>query len=203
MDHAWRLLLPISPCWDNVRWQTATWLNAGGISHPEVSVGQMCCRIGGIDGLFAIDFNDTAVLYVPHILQLVEDVPCFVFNQDGRVRGLQHSRCQLLREHVHDKCVQGLQTVELVSDMNTSGLIAKLQEKDTWGETERSKKKVRKDHHDEDEKSEAYAPKCEIYRMYVNGISNFHLFGLQFYHKLTNLMWCLQYLSSVIHKLKR
>ncbi len=134
MDHAWHLLLPISPCWDNVRWQTAKSLNAGGISHPEISVGQMCCRIGGIDGLFAIDFNDTAVLYVPHILQLVEDVPCFVFDQDGRVRGLQHSRCQLLREHVHDKCVQGLQTVELVSDMNTSGLIAKLQEKDTWGE---------------------------------------------------------------------
>lgn len=97
----------------------------------------MCRRIGGIDGLFAIDFNDAAVLYVSHVLQLIEDVSGFIFDQDGRVRGLQHSCCQLLREHVHDKRVQCLQTVELMSDMNTPGLISELQEEDTLGERER------------------------------------------------------------------
>lgn len=97
----------------------------------------MCCRIGGIDGLFAIDFNDAAVLYVSHVLQLVEDVSGFIFDQDGRIRGLQHSCCQLLREHVHDERVQCLQTVELMSDMNTPGLISELQEEDTLGERER------------------------------------------------------------------
>lgn len=43
-------------------------LNAGRSAHPEVSVGQMCRRVGGVDGLFAVDFNDASVLYIPHVL---------------------------------------------------------------------------------------------------------------------------------------
>lgn len=51
---------------------------------------------------------------------------------------------------MHDERVQCLQTVELMSDMNTPGLISKLQEEDTLGrrERERVKKKVSKEHQD-------------------------------------------------------
>lgn len=102
-------------------------------SHPEVSIGQMRCRIGGVDGLFAIDFDDAAILYIPHVLQLIEDISGFVFDQDGRVGRLQHSCGEFLREHVHDERMQRLQTVELMGDVNTPGLISKLEEKHTWG----------------------------------------------------------------------
>lgn len=46
----------------------------------------MCSsREGSIDGLFAVNLDDAAVLDVPDILQLIEDVASLVFNQDGRV----------------------------------------------------------------------------------------------------------------------
>lgn len=55
-------------------------------AHPQVSISQVCSsRVGSIDGLFAINLDDAAVLDVPDVLQLVEDVACLVLDQDGRV----------------------------------------------------------------------------------------------------------------------
>lgn len=62
-------------------------------THPQVSIGQVCrSRIGGVDGLFAVNLDNAAVLDVTDVLELVEDVPCLVLDQDGRVGGLEHPR---------------------------------------------------------------------------------------------------------------
>lgn len=59
-------------------------------THPQVSVGQvgvLVSRVGAVNGLFAIDLNDTAVLNVSRVLQLVEDITGFIFDQQRRVGG--------------------------------------------------------------------------------------------------------------------
>lgn len=98
-------------------------------AHPQVSISQVCSsRVGSIDGLFAVDLDDAAVLDVPDVLQLVEDVARLVLDQDGRIGGLKHTCGQLLREHVHDESVQRVQAAQLVGDVHPACLIAVLQE---------------------------------------------------------------------------
>lgn len=101
-------------------------------TYPQVSVGQVWGRgVGGIDGLFAVNLDDAAVLDVSDVLQLVEDIARLVLDQDGRVGRLEHAGCQLLRKHVHDESVQRVQAAQLVGDVHASRLIAVLQEQDT------------------------------------------------------------------------
>jgi len=90
--------------------------------------------VGSVDGLLAENLDDAAVLDVPHVLQLVEDVARLVLDQDGRVGRLQHARGQLLREHVHDERVQRVQAAELVGDVHAARLVAVLQEQHAWEE---------------------------------------------------------------------
>lgn len=85
-------------------------------------------RVGGVDGLFAVDLDDAAVLDVPDVLELVEDVARLILDQDGRVGRLQHTRRQLLREHVDDEGVQRVQAAQLVGDVHPARLIPVLQE---------------------------------------------------------------------------
>lgn len=40
--------------------------------------------VGAVDGLFAVNLNHAAVLNVPRVLQLIEDVPGLVFDQQSR-----------------------------------------------------------------------------------------------------------------------
>lgn len=59
-------------------------------SYPQVAVGQVrvvMSRVGAVDGLFAVDLNHAAVLNVPRVLQLVEDVAGLVFDQQSRAGG--------------------------------------------------------------------------------------------------------------------
>lgn len=98
-------------------------------TYPQVSVSQVCSSwVGSVDGLFAVNLDDAAVLDVPDILQLVEDVARLVLDQDGRVGRLQHTCCQLLREHVHDESVQRVQAAQLVGDVHPTRLVSVLQE---------------------------------------------------------------------------
>lgn len=46
----------------------------------------MVSRVGAVDGLLAVDLNDAAVLDVPRVLQLIEDVPGLVFDEQSRAR---------------------------------------------------------------------------------------------------------------------
>lgn len=58
--------------------------------HPQVAVGQVrvvVSRVGAVDRLFAVDLNHAAVLNVPRVLQLVEDVAGLVFDQQSRAGG--------------------------------------------------------------------------------------------------------------------
>lgn len=92
----------------------------------------MCSsRIGSIDGLFTVYLDDAAVLDVLDVLELIEDVPCLILDQDGRVGGLQHTCCQLLRKHVHDESVQRVQAAQFVGDVHPTRLISVLQEQHT------------------------------------------------------------------------
>lgn len=53
-------------------------------THSQVSIGQMWVVVSGvcaIDRLFAVDFDDTAVLNIPRVLQFVEDVTSLIFDQ--------------------------------------------------------------------------------------------------------------------------
>ena len=84
--------------------------------------------VGGVDGLFAVNLDDAAVLDVTHVLQLVEDVARLVLDQDGRVGGLQHAGGQLLGEHVDDEGVQRVQAAQLVGDVHAARLVPILQE---------------------------------------------------------------------------
>lgn len=71
-------------------------LTDGGIkrqTYPQVSVGQvwvLVSGVGAINGLFAVDLDDAAVLNVPRVLQLVEDVTGLIFDQQRRVRRPEH-----------------------------------------------------------------------------------------------------------------
>jgi len=89
-------------------------------------------RVGGVDGLLAVDLQHAAVLHVADVLQLVEDVARLVLDQDGRVGRLEHAGGQLLGEHVQDERVQRVQAAELVRDVHAPRLIAVLQEEHTW-----------------------------------------------------------------------
>lgn len=67
---------------------------------------------------------------IPDILQFVENIAGFVFDQNGSVWGLKHPHCQLLRKHVDNEGMQSIHTTDFVGDMNSPCLIPKLQEKD-------------------------------------------------------------------------
>lgn len=43
----------------------------------------MVSRVGAVDGLLAVDLDDAAVLHVPGVLQLIEDVPGLVFDEQS------------------------------------------------------------------------------------------------------------------------
>lgn len=56
-------------------------------TDPEVAVSQVRVvvpGVGAVDGLFAVNLNHAAVLNVPRVLQLIEDVPGLVFDQQSR-----------------------------------------------------------------------------------------------------------------------
>lgn len=56
-------------------------------TDPQVAVSQVRVvvpGVGAVDGLFAVNLNHAAVLNVPRVLQLVEDVPGLVFDQQSR-----------------------------------------------------------------------------------------------------------------------
>lgn len=92
----------------------------------------MCSSwVRSIDGLFAINLDDAAVLNISDILELIKDIASLVLDQNSRVGGLEHTGCQLLRKHVHDERVQCVQAAQLMSDVHAPGLIAILQEQDT------------------------------------------------------------------------
>lgn len=44
----------------------------------------MVAGVGAVHGLFAVNLNDAAVLNVPRVLQLVEDVTGLIFDQQSR-----------------------------------------------------------------------------------------------------------------------
>lgn len=43
----------------------------------------MVSRVGAVDGLLAVDLDDAAVLDVPGVLQLIEDVTGLVFDEQS------------------------------------------------------------------------------------------------------------------------
>lgn len=56
-------------------------------TYPQVSVCQVwvvMSRVGAVDGLFAVNLNYAAVLNVPWVLQLIEDITGLIFNQQSR-----------------------------------------------------------------------------------------------------------------------
>lgn len=55
-------------------------------AHPQVAVSQVrvvVSGVGAVDGLFAVNLDHAAVLHVPWVLQLIEDVPGLVFDQQS------------------------------------------------------------------------------------------------------------------------
>lgn len=55
-------------------------------TNPQIAVGQVrvvVSGVGAVDGLFAVNLDDAAVLDVPRVLQLIEDVPGLVFDQQS------------------------------------------------------------------------------------------------------------------------
>lgn len=59
-------------------------------TYPQVSVCQVwvvMSRVGAVDGLFAVNLNYAAVLNVPWVLQLIEDITGLIFNQQSRAGG--------------------------------------------------------------------------------------------------------------------
>lgn len=62
-------------------------------SHPEVSVGQVwvvVTGVGAVDRLLAVDLDDTAVLDVSWVLQLIEDVTGLILDEQGRAGAPEH-----------------------------------------------------------------------------------------------------------------
>lgn len=63
-----------------------TYTNKSTHTYPQVSVGQVwvvVSGVGAVDGLFAVNLNYAAVLNVPWILQLIEDVTGLIFDQQS------------------------------------------------------------------------------------------------------------------------
>lgn len=55
-------------------------------AYPQVAVNQVrvvVAGVGAVDGLLAVNLNHAAVLDVPRVLQLVEDVTGLVFDQQS------------------------------------------------------------------------------------------------------------------------
>lgn len=58
-------------------------------TYPQVSIGQvrvMVSRVGAVDGLLAVDLDDAAVLNVPRVFQLIEDVTGLIFDEQSCAR---------------------------------------------------------------------------------------------------------------------
>lgn len=79
-------------------------------------------------GVSAVDLKDAAVMDPARVIQLVEDITCLVFDEDGGCGRAERTHVQLLREHVHNQRVKSLHAAQLVAEVNTPRLIAKLQE---------------------------------------------------------------------------
>lgn len=64
-------------------------------THPQVSVGEVqvvVTRVRPVDRLFAVDLDDAAVLDVPRVLQLVEDIPGLIFDQQSGAGRSAHQK---------------------------------------------------------------------------------------------------------------
>lgn len=62
-------------------------------TYPQVSVSQVwvvVSGVGAVDWLFAVNLNYAAVLNVPRVLQLVEDITGLVFDQQSRAGRPEH-----------------------------------------------------------------------------------------------------------------
>lgn len=62
-------------------------------THPQVSISQVwvvVSRVGAVDGLFAVNLNYAAVLNIARVLQLVEDISGFIFDQQSRAGRPEH-----------------------------------------------------------------------------------------------------------------
>lgn len=102
-------------------------------AHSQVSVGDVavvCMLVSVVRSVSAVDLEDTAVVDPARVIQLIEDVTCLVFDEDGGGGRTERTHVQLLREHMHNQRVQSLHAAQLVAEVNTPCLIAKLQEQD-------------------------------------------------------------------------
>lgn len=100
-------------------------------AHPQVPVGDVAVVhvvVSVEGGVSAVDLEHAAVVDPARVVQLVEDVARLIFDEDGGGGRAEHAHVQLLREHMHNQCVQRLHAAQLVAEVNTSCLIAKLQE---------------------------------------------------------------------------
>lgn len=58
-------------------------------TYPQVSVGQVrvvVSGVGAVDGFLAVDLDDAAVLDIPRVLKLIEDVTGLVFDEQSCAR---------------------------------------------------------------------------------------------------------------------
>lgn len=100
-------------------------------AHPQVSVSDVAMMrvvVSGERAISAVDLEDAAVVDPARVIQLVEDVACLVLDEDGGSGRAERTHVQLLREDVHNQCMQSLHAAQLVAEVNTPRLIAKLQE---------------------------------------------------------------------------
>lgn len=66
-------------------------------THPEVPISHMWVvvpRISAISGLLAVDLDDTAILDVSWVLQLIEDVACLIFDEQCCAGAPEIRTCQ-------------------------------------------------------------------------------------------------------------
>lgn len=116
---------------------TVGWRVLGCIHHlpPQVPVRQVwvvVSRVGAVDGLFAVNLNYAAILNVPRVLQLIEDITGLIFNQQSCAGRPEHGHGEPLGEHVHDEGPQSVQAGQLVGQVYPASLLPKLEEQDPW-----------------------------------------------------------------------
>lgn len=109
------------------------------LTHPQVSVGNVCVvhcvrRVLSIvvcvsyRSLSAVNLDETPVVDVTRVLQLVEDVTCLILYKESCAGWTQRTHRQFLREHVHDEGVKRLHAGQLMSDVHPPRLVTELQE---------------------------------------------------------------------------
>lgn len=109
------------------------------LTHPQVSVGDVCVVYGvgrvlsivvcvSYRSFPAVNLDETPVVDVTRVLQLIEDVACLVLDEQSRAGRTQRAHRQFLREHVHDEGVKRLHAGQLMSDVHPPRLVTELQE---------------------------------------------------------------------------